>query len=127
MKAAQALAGAAQGSAAHTGHSAGKTFFPGAGAKRHLRGRPAGETQAGTQPAEDTEGTAQSGPQLAVDEFDVPQGDIPEGMLPLIYKFYPQGSGNGISLRNATIRNATELPDSEVAAEVNGPCPFPSS
>ena len=46
-------------------------------------------------------------------------------MLPLIYKFYPQGSGNGyIPCGNATIRNATQLPDSEVAAEVNGPLPF---
>lgn len=72
------------------------------------------------------QGTAETGQAaLAVDEFDVPQGEIPEGMLPLIYKFYPQGSGNGyIACGDASIRNATDLPDSEVAAQVNGPLPF---
>lgn len=49
-----------------------------------------------TEDTANAESSAQSGPQLAVDEFDVPQGDIPEGMLPLIYKFYPQGTGQRI-------------------------------
>ncbi len=126
MKAAQALAGAAQEAQPTQGTAQEKPSSPGPAQSGTSAGAgQQAETQAGTQPAEDTEGTAQSGPQLAVDEFDVPQGDIPEGMLPLIYKFYPQGSGNGyIPCGNATIRNATELPDSEVAAEVNGPLPF---
>lgn len=80
----------------------------------------AGQTTDSSQQANNATDTS-----LAVDEFDVPQGDIPEGMLPLIYKFYPQGSGNGyIACGNASIRNATDLPDSEVAAQVNGPLPF---
>lgn len=126
MKAAQALAGAAQEAQPTQGTAQEKPSSPGPAQSGTSAGAgQQAETQAGTQPAEDTEGTAQSGPQLAVDEFDVPQGDIPDGMLPLIYKFYPQGSGNGyIPCGNATIRNATELPDSEVAAEVNGPLPF---
>ena len=126
MKAAQALAGAAQEAQPTQGTAQEKPSSPGPAQSGTSAGAgQQAETQAGTQPAEDTEGTAQIGPQLAVDEFDVPQGDIPEGMLPLIYKFYPQGSGNGyIPCGNATIRNATELPDSEVAAEVNGPLPF---
>lgn len=126
MKAAQALAGAAQEAQPTQGTAQEKPSSPGPAQSGTSAGAgQQAETQAGTQPAEDTEGNAHCGPQLAVDEFDVPQGDIPEGMLPLIYKFYPQGSGNGyIPCGNATIRNATQLPDSEVAAEVNGPLPF---
>lgn len=126
MKAAQALAGAAQKAQPAQGEAQEKPSFDStaqsgasAGAGQQAEQAPATEGAAGA------ESSAQSPPQLAVDEFDVPQGDIPEGMLPLIYKFYPQGTGNGyIPCGNATIRNATELPDSEVAAEVNGPLPF---
>lgn len=126
MKAAQALADAAQ--QAQPAQGAAQEKPSSSGAAQSVAPAGAGQ-QAEQMPAtEDTanaESSAQSGPQLAVDEFDVPQGDIPEGMLPLIYKFYPQGTGSGyIPCGNATIRNATELPDSEVAAEVNGPLPF---
>lgn len=129
MKAAQALAGAAQKAQPAQGEAQEKPSFDStaqsgasAGAGQQAEQAPATEGAAGA------ESSAQSPPQLVVDEFDVPQGDIPEGMLPLIYKFYPQGTGNGyIPCGNATIRNATELPDSEVAAEVNGRCRFPLS
>ena len=96
MKAAQALADAAQ--QAQPAQGAVQEKPSSSGAAQSVAPAGAGQ-QAEQMPAtEDTanaESSAQSGPQLAVDEFDVPQGDIPEGMLPLIYKFYPQATGRG--------------------------------
>ena len=49
----------------------------------------------------------------------VPDGPIPDGMAPLLEAHYEQGAGAGyVSSGAATVRNSTDLPDSEVAAEM---------
>lgn len=55
----------------------------------------------------------------------VPDGPIPEGMAPLLEAHYEQGAGAGyVSSGAATVRNSTDLPDSEVAAEMMQTLPF---
>lgn len=50
---------------------------------------------------------------------------IPEGMAALLETHYVQGSGAGyVSCGAATVRNCTDLPDSEVAAEMQQALPF---
>lgn len=50
---------------------------------------------------------------------------VPDGMAPLLETHYAQGSGAGyLSCGSASIRNCTELPDSELAAEMGQPLPF---
>ncbi len=54
-----------------------------------------------------------------------PADTIPEGMAPLLEAHYEHGTGaNYIPCGNATVRNCTELPASEIAAEVGQPLPF---
>ena len=55
----------------------------------------------------------------------VPDGPIPDGMAPLLEAHYEQGAGAGyVSSGAATVRNSTDLPDSEVAAEMMQTLPF---
>ena len=54
-----------------------------------------------------------------------PPEEMPEGMAPLLETHYGQGSGPGyVQSGAATVRNCTELPDSDVAAEMMQPLPF---
>ena len=55
----------------------------------------------------------------------MPGEAVPEGMAALLQQHYTQGSGpTYIPVGAGTIRNCTDLPDSEVAAEAAKPLPF---
>lgn len=50
---------------------------------------------------------------------------VPDGMAPLTQRFFGLGSGAGYVPSGASVvRNCTEMPDSEVAAEMMQPLPF---
>ena len=76
-------------------------------------------------PAQTQTGAAESAAGPLTPEAPVPGEAVPEGMAALLQQHYTQGSGpTYIPVGAGTIRNCTELPDSEVAAEAAKPLPF---
>lgn len=52
-------------------------------------------------------------------------GPIPDGMAPLTQRYFTLGSGAGyVPCGASVVRNCTQMPDSEVAAEMMQPLPF---
>lgn len=81
---------------------------------------PAGQAAAQQEPPAAPESAApDGGPDAGAPE------EIPEGMAPLVETHYAQGSGPGyVQSGAATVRNCTDLPDSDVAAEMMRDLPF---
>ena len=77
-----------------------------------------------TEDTANAESSAQSGPQLAVDEFDVPQGDIPEACCRLFTSSTAGHRQRIYPLRKRHHPQRHRAAGQRGGREVNGPLPF---
>lgn len=97
----------------------GKSAGPAAEAGNFFTAIP--EAPAAAPPPAESASTASSAP---TEPPSAPE-EVPEGMASVIETHYGQGSGaHYIACGAASIKNCTDLPDAEVAAEAGQPLPF---